>query len=521
VVQEAHVTLGGELDQVQGIILNGYTERFLARYVVFEITVPELARKWLAEILPEVQFGEFRRTPRDAPPFLRDLCVNVAFTYAGFEKIGLHPTALAGFSLPFQEGLSEPNRARRLGDDGQSDPLGWRWGKPGDPVHGVVAVFGGKGPAGYPSLDAADATHDESEIEQWLALHFDEGRHGVRAVATLPATPTNGKLRKEHFGFRDGIANPRLQGLAKPGAFDVIADGEMLLGYENGYSRFPLSPEVPQGADPRRRLPAATDRPNRADFGKNGSYLVFRQLEQDVQAFWRYVFEAKDDIPGLPSGLLGAEWLGSRLVGRWPNGTPVTRFPHRQGPTRDDVENHFLYAETGDAYGERCPIGSHVRRTNPRDTGLPVPHDPELSGTPYDEKVRAERVRLTNLHRLMRRGRSYGPPIDPRFDPEKLRESHDTTERGLYFLCVCGDLNRQFEFVQSNWALSPTFAGLSKDPDPLIAAKRQSPFPAATFTIQGCPTRRVHDLPRVVEARGGAYFFLPSRAALEYLSSTT
>ena len=514
--------LRDELHLVQGLILNGYTERFLARYVVFEITSPKAARHWLAEIVPEVQFGEFRRTPREAPPFLRDLCVNIAFSYAGFERLELHPTALAGFSLPFQEGLSEPNRARRLGDDGASDPTGWKWGKPGDAVHGVVAVFGGKGPAGYPplsALNASDAKHDESEIDEWLSLHFDETRHGVRAIATLAATPTNNKLRKEHFGFRDGIANPRLSGLARAGAFDVIADGEMLLGYSNGYSRLPLSPEVPVSSDHRRRLPPSADRPNRADFGRNGSYLVFRQLEQDVAAFWRYVFEAKDTIPGLPGGLDGAEWLGSRFVGRWPNGTPVTRFPHREGPARDDVENHFLYAETGDAYGDRCPIGSHIRRTNPRDTGLPVPHDPELSGTPYDEKVRTERVRLTNLHRLLRRGRSYGPPLDPRFDPEKMRFGKDTTERGLYFLCVCADLSRQFEFVQSNWALNPTFAGLGKDPDPLLAASRQSPFPASTFTIQGCPTRRVHHLPRVVEARGGAYFFLPSRSALEYLSA--
>jgi Dyp-type peroxidase family len=515
------VTLAADLHQVQGLVLNGYTDRPIARYVVFEITAPDDARRWLAGLVEQVQFGEFRRTAREVPPFLRDLCVNVAFTYEGFERLGLHPTGLAGFSLPFQEGLSEPNRARRLGDDQESDPTGWAWGKPGDPVHGLLAIFGGRGGAGYPTVrsKALSTSHDEEEISDWLALYFDEGRHGVRAVKVLPATPTDMKLRKEHFGFRDGIANPRFQGLAKPGASDVVADGEILLGYPNGYSRLPLSPEVPIDSDPRRRLPSSTDRPKRSDFGKNGSYLVFRQLRQDVPALWRYLFEAKDGIPGVESGVLGAEWLGSRLVGRWPNGTPVTRFPHRQGPTRDDVENDFLYAETGDAYGVRCPIGSHVRRTNPRDTGLPVPHDPELSGTPYDEKVRAERLRLTNLHRLMRRGRAYGPPIDPSFDPEKLRASEDKTERGLYFLCVVADLNRQFEFVQSNWALSPTFAGLSKDPDALLGAKRQFPFSASTFTIQGCPTRRIHDVPRVVETRGGAYFFLPSRAALEYLSS--
>jgi hypothetical protein len=79
-------------------------------------------------------------------------------------------------------------------------------------------------------------------------------------------------------------------------------------------------------------------------------------------------------------------------------------------------------------------------------------------------------------------------------------------------------LSRQFEFVPSNWAQNPSFAGLSSDPDPLIGADREVPFRASDFTIQGCPVRRVRQLPRVVETRGGAYFFMPSRSALEYLA---
>ncbi len=86
-------------------------------------------------------------------------------------------------------------------------------------------------------------------------------------------------------------------------------------------------------------------------------------------------------------------------------------------------------------------------------------------------------------------------------------------------MCFNANLSRQFEFVQSNWAVNPTFAGLSRDPDPLLGAKRARPFAASDFTMPGCPTRRIHDLPRVVEVRGGAYFFMPSRAALEYLAS--
>ena len=99
-----------------------------------------------------------------------------------------------------------------------------------------------------------------------------------------------------------------------------------------------------------------------------------------------------------------------------------------------------------------------------------------------------------------------------------MLRADDTSERGLHFLCFNANLSRQFEFVQSNWSQNPAFAGLSSDPDPITSTQRRFPFKAATFTIQGCPPRRVHEIPRVIEVRGGAYFFMPSRAALQYFS---
>ncbi len=310
---------GLELAQIQGLILNGYKHHVVARYAVFEVTDPVRARGWIHGLIPNIQFGEYRRTAPHLPPFTNDLCLNLAFTHDGLAALELHPTALAGFSLPFQEGPSESSRARRLGDDGQSDPQSWAWGKPGQRVHGLLAIF-----------TRRPGAEGERELADLVRAHVTEA-NGVRVVADLDASPlpTN---RREHFGFRDGIANPRLKGLAKPGAGDQIADGEILLGYENGYGKLPLSPEVPADGDPDGILPPAAENPERRDFGRNGSYLVFRQLAQDVSAFWKYVYEAKDGIPGVPAGRDGAEWLASRMVGRWQNGTPVTRYPHHPGP---------------------------------------------------------------------------------------------------------------------------------------------------------------------------------------------
>jgi Dyp-type peroxidase family len=493
-----------ELDEIQGLVLNGYRHHVAARYVMFEIVDAPRARAWVARMVEHVQFGDYRKTPREQAPYIKDVCVNLAFTWPGFAALGLPSIALNGFSQPFQEGMADANRARRMGDDGASDPVKWAWGSASRPVHGVLAVFGKHySPEGFRALQGV--------IDDCLAE-----MNGLRCCADLDTVPMDPVLRKEHFGFRDNITNPQMASLARPGHGDVIADGEILLGYENGYGHLPMSPQVMAASDRGGVLPPAPALPERRDFGRNGSYLVFRQLQQDVRAFWEYAYKTAATVPGAPAGRDGAAWLAARFVGRWPNGTPLTVHPDAPGPDKGNL-NDFLYYQ-GDAFGGRCPIGSHIRRANPRDTALPVPHDVELSGTPEDEKKRRDLLELVALHRIMRRGRMYGEPFDPTYDLDQLRKC-DGKDRGLHFLCFNANLSRQYEFVQSNWVVNPTFAGLSRDPDPLLGAQRTYPFPAGDFTMPGCPTRRVHNLPRVVEVKGGAYFFMPSRAALRYLAS--
>ncbi|MES1172862.1 MAG: hypothetical protein ABUL62_00945 [Myxococcales bacterium] len=497
-----------DLKDIQGLILSGYGRKPAARYAIFEIVNGNDAKLWLRRFIDTVQFGTFRGSRRRDPPYLGDLCCNIAFTHAGFRELGLHQTALNGFSLPFIEGMCEPSRARRLGDDGPSAPSHWRWGRPEQRVHGMLAVF-----AGETEADAEDWVR----IQEFITAQLCRA-HGTHVLTVLDTVASNLTVRKEHFGFRDGIANPRIGGLPRDRRDDIIPAGEVLLGQPNAYGKLPMSPAVPQNADPHGLLQPAADQPERRDFGLNGSYLVFRQLYQNVPAFWEFVERARQKIPDAPPGIAGREWLGARFVGRWPNGTPLALYPHAPGPPVEKELDSFVYGLNEDSFGERCPIGAHIRRSNPRDTALPIPHDPELSGDPKDAKVRAERLELTNRHRILRRGRAYGPPVDENYDLEALRTVPGTEERGLHFLCFNSNLSRQFEFVQSNWVQNPAFAGLSSDPDPLLGVDREVPFPATDFTIQGCPVRRVRDLPRVVETRGGAYFFMPSRRALEFLA---
>jgi deferrochelatase/peroxidase EfeB len=198
------------------------------------------------------------------------------------------------------------------------------------------------------------------------------------------------------------------------------------------------------------------------------------------------------------------------MVGRWPGGAPLVLAPDRDDPSLATKDFAF-HAEDRD--GLRCPVGAHIRRTNPRDSLDPQP------GTP-------ESVAVNKRHKLLRRGRTYGTPLDKSLDPEKvLAKKDDGGARGLHFICLVANITRQFEFVQASWANSPQFGGLIDDVDPLIGRRGRftHPQPAgatASFTVPGQPARRrVHGLPDFVTVKGGAYFFMPSLSAIRFLAA--
>lgn len=509
-----------ELENIQGLVLSGYDSRPVAAYAMFAIEDPAAARRWLAALEDRLQFGDFLTTPRHREPRLHKLCLNIAFTYAGLERLGLGEEGLGGLHESIRVGMSDPHRSRQLGDDGDSAPSSWEWGGPKTPVvHGMLCGFAGarRDEGGDDALSAERIAAEEAKVRHAIESEL-VAQHGVTLLRYLPAhCALSRELRKEPFGFRDGISNPAIAGLpGRANKKDPLPSGELVLGYHNVYGELPLTSRVPTESDSADLLPLADGQTDLKDFGKNGSYLVFRQLRQDVARFWQFAHEAAPKLPEQRDPV----WLASRMVGRWPDGTPVTLSPHEQSPALIDDRNTFLFSEHGDAFGARCPIGAHIRRTNPRDTLLPQPHDPPLSEWPPTTETMADRIANVNRHRIIRRGRSYGTPLDKDLEPSRMLED-DGKERGIYFLCFNTNLRRQFEFVQSTWAKNPAFAGLSKDPDPLLASSRATPYPADRFTMQGgseCPARVIRGVPRFVEVRGGGYFFMPGRAALGYLA---
>jgi hypothetical protein len=206
-------------------------------------------------------------------------------------------------------------------------------------------------------------------------------------------------------------------------------------------------------------------------------------------------------------------WLAARMVGRWPSGAPLMLAAHADDPRLRDRDD-FLYR--ADAEGLSCPIGAHIRRTNPRDDIKPYPAEESLS--------------MSEAHRLLRRARVFGPPLfnaavlaDPTSAACRealLSLADDGVARGIHFFCVNASIRSQFEFVQQSWCNNPRFGGLNDNKDPITGDNNRTDRPSSHMTIPARPLPlRTGPLPRFVTVRAGAYLFMPSMRALGFLTA--
>ena len=469
-----------EIEQIQGIILRGYGKLPEARFTLLTIVDSARCKQWLSGLATKVAFG----INQDSRP----LC-NIAFTFNGLRALGLKEQNLNTFSPEFREGMVTPHRQRILGDFDNSDPSHWKWGGPNNPpLHVLLSLY----------------AEDKKQLEEVYAEHEKLMQGSLKVIDQLDSLTLSG--RKEHFGFRDGISQPFIEG--DPGDIGVsgcIGAGEFILGYANEHGLLPDSPEIRDRQGEIALLNNEQDRAGFPDLGRNGSYLVFRQLTQDVKGLWNFLAAStsKEDGSLDPGAAIG---LASKMVGRWPSGAPLVKFP-KSDPGGLSDEDNFGYRET-DSTGQRCPFGSHVRRTNPRDSL-------------QDSSAKAS-IKLANHRRIIRRGRSFGEPVVESMDPlDIMNAAPANNERGLNFICFNANIANQFEFVQNNWANEPKFENFYDDPDPLIGVKGSCPAGMQqNFTIQDSPAnRRVTNLKRFVDVRGGAYLFMPGARALQYLAT--
>ena len=472
-----------ELDDVQGIVARAYGHLPFARYLLCRVGEPAAARAWLGQVAGQVFTADRRRDDVAS--------LNIALTWAGLQRLGLADDALATFARPLQEGMVSGHRSRILGDLDGSAPSSWSWGGSSEAqaeIHVLLMLFA-------PTIDVLEA--------ELAALRAG---FGVGGALHEIIEPIEGHLMDgyEHFGFADGLSQPRIKGWPRrtqsvnppappPDRFDEVEAGEILLGYTDNYGKVAAGPTVADKG-PARSLPAAPWAKGRRDLGRNGSLLVFRQLAQDVAAF-RAALEAGSEAAAARGWSLTSGQLGAKMVGRWTSGAPIVLHPETDpGHVR---ESDFDYTDTNQRGLATCPIGAHIRRGNPRDAPL---HGP------------GEGLATTLNHRILRRGRPYGLPI---VDPPTQPGEEASAPRGLLFLSLQVDIERQFEFVQHTWIENPYFSGLCGEVDPFVGNESHEGF----FTLPGEPVRqRVSNLPTFVTTRGGAYFFLPGVKALTYLS---
>jgi deferrochelatase/peroxidase EfeB len=546
-----------DFGDIQGLLRFGFKHHTEAVILLLWVRDAAAARRWLSGV--EVTSAV---TLDPVPP----TALQIALSRAGLEALGVPASGIAGFSEEFLEGMAgDANRTRRLGDVGASAPDLWDWGGRDREPHVAVLLYAMPGRLATLQGDTESACGD-----------------GFDVLYRLPTTDMGGV---EPFGFADGLSQPQVDWNRELPAVDeqqlsyrnLSCLGEFVLGYPNEYGLYTPRPTLDGSGDPNRLLPRAEDSPDSADLGRNGSYLVIRQLRQDVRAFWRVLDVRAGGVD------VEREWLASQLVGRTLSGEPIVvdrsataaaagpagaatragaaadggvppvggsshaatggavrgapNLPHETAAS--DISNDFTF--NSDPAGHRCPLGAHIRRTNPRTADLPP------SGTGLISKLiralglnsnsRAQDLAAsTRFHRLLRRGREYGV----RVTPEEALLLQAPVESGLYFMCLNANIQRQFEFVQSAWIMSTHFNGLHNESDPLLGQRTPSAAVQSGLGLKGqsrpgagglhCdyfsmpqpdgPTRRLENLPQFVTVAGGAYFFLPGIRALRWLAST-
>jgi Dyp-type peroxidase family len=454
-----------ETTEIQGYVLREYDLAY-ARYSFVQFLDATAARKWIAGVIPRITTSQ-QWNPIDGSHNPTQ-ALSIAFTVEGLKAIGVSDESRASFSSEFQEGAFNAARATALGDTGDSAPAHWDNGL-GTPqqaanVHALLLLNG---------RTADDVT------KLWTAISQSFGS-AVKLVYSQDGNFFGDGT--EHFGYRDGIGQPSIEGSGNPdypgrglpqpdGTWKPLAAGEFLFGYPTELGKPNPAPFLE--IDGKRQVT------------RNSAYVVYRKLKQDVIAFREFLTATANQLRKTD------EWVAAKLVGRWRDGTPLELSPDQPDPSLaqdGNRNNNFRYAD--DQRGMRVPLGSHLRRMNPRD-GAPGGNG-AVSG-----------------HRIIRRGTPYGEQLPPN------ATSNGQDERGIIFIAVVTSLRDQFEFLQTEWINSGSFFKLDpSQKDPLLGDNNgTSPY---VIPMPDFP-RRTPNLARFVITRFASYLFFPSMADFQFL----
>ncbi|HLM01643.1 MAG TPA: hypothetical protein VK400_11360 [Pyrinomonadaceae bacterium] len=517
-------------DDIQGLLVNGYRGYNFIRFLI--LTIPQeniqAVRNFCAALVPGTSGSALTVTPAtrwlseiERPPYR----LNLGLTKSGLVKLitaenyktlyrksyqvlgrfGRVSTSADPSSYAYPYGAAYPDTAQSVGDTGPSAPSEWwqsgGWQLPGrSPTETDLDIL----------LSLYAPTAEEREI--WHGRLMEMIADSAVLAFMQDSDPLDPAGQKIHFGYRDGISQPRIAGFSEtnPELDDRpdVDSWRFIINLIAGGS----SPKLTYGAHP---------------FFNNGSFGAFRVLYQDVSKFEEFINR---------NGAEQAEEIAAKMCGRWRDGTPIElsatepQNKHLLGQSlRGEYQlNNFDYltptahqepspAPSGNPdTGQGCPYAAHIRRANPRDDTSVSGNGAPGTGLPL----------MANAHRVLRRARPYGTAYDPTDPASKDKQ------RGLIGLFIGADLQNQFEFLMNTWITQGGFTPNDNSQnqggyDPLFGpppgVASQNPGTAEFIYCTGNPENpsdytTLPGLSQLIITKGALYVFLPSITALRYLA---
>ena len=545
-----------DLADIQGGVLRAYGRQGFpkARYFFLTIRDPAKGRAFVEALRPRITTAARWKNPERGEALLRTrnprvkdvvraegapdypgevqlmkpkVAINIAFTFYGLLALQVPTRTLRGMPDEFIDGMEQ--RAAILGDDpflDRRDAI-WRNSHGDTRVHLMVSMNAAMNPDGTPVAELDDETRKLmalcTDAEGGVVLlpgngpgeAFYQEMSAVLRNDGGTLSPTN----REHFGLSDGFGDPVFEGQLSPeaerlrivgggktlpdGTWAPLATGEFLLGYPDE------AQEIPGAAMP-------------IEFSRNGTFMAYRKLHENVGSFTRYIREAGERYARLyeVSQEEAQETVKAKMVGRWSDGIPLMAAPTHAEWLAFKAELDAAHAAEDkpklaqialrytdfqyrpDPSGSACPVTSHLRRANPRDM-----LDPNFASP---DKASWDGSALVNRRRILRRGLPYG-----QVDPDR---PDDGGEQGIVFLAICASLFRQFEFVQQQWMQYGLDFNAGSDTCPIVGNHDEdAKLVVATDPATGRQPFLCDHIPQLVESRGGDYFFIPSMTALRMI----
>ena len=491
------------LDEIQGDILVGLQKQ-AEMFVGFVIEDVARFKRFLSglhltstrdSLLAQARIDAFRANGGNGMLDIRG--VNIGFTLDGLRKLA--GDAVLDIADPaFRDGLAA--RSALLNDPtaGDGAPASWRIGNGIGSLDGLLLVTA----RGETELRATmdDIDRAAGGPATWITFFGEIG--AVRPGA-------NGG--HEHFGYEDGISQPSVRGRIDGGSAspvflspgrnpddpnqglpgsDLHWPGEFVFGYSEQDRTDVEHPLPPKRGD----LPWMT----------NGSFMVFRRLEQKVPEF-HAAMTAAAAAAGMSPLVLEA-----RLVGRFRSGAPVSLVATgADDPVlgADLLRNNDFEFGGDDPDGAKCPYAAHIRKAYPRNDLTPAADG--ATGAAGETTSEAD----TQTHRILRRGIPFGPEVSG----AEAAAGHTTLSRGLMFVCYQTSIEDQFEFITRNWVNNDRFARAGTGLDPLLGrahgATASRTVNAGSFPPAG-PPNPVALIQDFIVPTGGGYFFMPSLSAV-------